>query len=38
MSLAERFLHTEISALQEMTAQVAEILCHLVFHATTISP
>lgn len=38
MSLAEGFLHRGISALQEMNAQVAEIPCYLVFHATVISP
>lgn len=38
MSLAERFLHRGISALQEVNAQVAEIPCYLVFHATVISP
>lgn len=30
---ATTFLLTGMSALQEMTTQVAEILCHLVFHA-----
>lgn len=35
--VTERFLHTGISALQKMTAQVTEISCHLLFHATIIS-
>lgn len=33
MPLAARLRLTGISALQEMTTQVAEILCHLVLHA-----
>lgn len=33
MPFAARFLLVRMSALQEMTTQVAEILCHLVFHA-----
>lgn len=32
MPLAARFLLMGISALQEMTTEIAEILCHLVFH------